>query len=241
LLEGSVRALIRERQARGEDQTDLLSMFLSARDKKTGAALSEHELIDELMTLIVAGHETTASALSFAWFLMSQHPEVEARVHAEVDAVCPEGPRNVEHLTALAYTRGFLDEVLRLYPPGWVLSRRSIEADALGDFQLPARAEVLLPLILVHRDARFWKDAQAFCPERFAEQPQAGESAAAYLPFAAGPRHCIGEYLAVCEMLMHIAAVARLYRLRCISPQLELQAEINLRALNPIFMQVACR
>jgi cytochrome P450 len=243
LLEGSVRSVIHERQAQGGDDADMLSMFLCAREKTTGSPLSEQELIDELMTLIVAGHETTASGLNLAWFLMSQHPEVESQVHAEVDSVCPSPPQSIEHLSRLTYTRRFVDEVLRLYPPGWMLSRRSIEADSLGGFELPAGAEVLLPLYLLHRDARFWEAPEAFCPDRFAAQPAAGSSAtAAYLPFAAGPRHCIGEYLALCEMLMHIASVARAYRLRCVpAPKLELHTEINLRALNPILMQVVRR
>jgi cytochrome P450 len=203
--------------------------------------LSERELLDELLTLIVAGHETTASSLNLAWFLMSQHPEAESRVHAEVDTVRTGRLQSIEDLTALTYTRRFLDEVLRLYPPGWALSRRSIEADSLGGFRLPARTEVLLPLFLVHRDERFWQDPEAFCPDRFTSNTQSERSATAYFPFAAGPRHCIGEYMALCEMLMHIAAVARVYRLRCVSPQLELQTEINLRSLNPILMQVVRR
>jgi enediyne biosynthesis protein E7 len=240
LLEDSVRGVIRERQERGADDADLLSMFMRAREKTTGSMLSEQELIDEVMTLIVAGHETTASSLNLAWFLMSQHAEVESRVHADIDAGCTEDARSIEDLSRLSYTRRFLAEVLRLYPPGWLLSRRSIEPDSLGDFQLPAGAEVLLPLFLVQRDARFWQDPEVFSPDRF-EQPQSDQSAA-YLPFAAGPRHCIGEYLALCEMLMHVAMVARVYRLRCVSPpKLELQTEINLRALNPIQMQVVRR
>lgn len=237
-LEGSLRALIHARQAQNGDDADLLSMFLRARDKTTGSMLSERELIDELMTMIVAGHETTASGLNLAWYLMSQHPEVESRVHAEVDAVCRGEQPAMEHLANLTYTRRFVDEVLRLYPPGWLLSRRSIEPDSLEGFELPAGTTVLLPLFLVHRDARFWQEPEAFNPDRFASEPQP----AAYLPFAAGPRHCIGEYMAVCEMLLHIATVARGYRLRCAPlPKLELHTEINLRTLNPLLMQVAGR
>jgi cytochrome P450 len=241
LLEGSLKALIHARQACGGAGADLLSMFLGAREKTTGSMMSERELLDELMTLIVAGHETTASALNLAWFVLSQHPEVEERVHAEVDVMCPEKLQSIDQLTGLTYTRRFLDEVLRLYPPGWLLSRRSIEADLLGDFQLPARTQVLLPLFLVHRDPRFWHDPEAFRPERFVSQPEAEHTAAAYMPFAAGPRHCIGEYMALCEMMMHIASVARVYRLRCVSSKLQLRTEINLRALNPFRMQVVRR
>jgi enediyne biosynthesis protein E7 len=238
LLEGSLRTLIHARQARDSDSTDLLSMFLRARAKTTGAMLDERELLDELMTMIVAGHETTASGLNLAWYLMSQHPEVESRVHAEVDSVCRGKQPGMEHLADLTYTRRFVDEVLRLYPPGWLLSRQSIEADSLEGFQLPANTTVLVPLFLVHRDARFWQEPEAFRPDRFALQPQP----AAYLPFAAGPRHCIGEHMALCEMLMHIASVARVHRLRCAPlPKLELHTEINLRTLNPLLMQVVGR
>jgi len=240
-LEDPVRALIRARQASPGNDSDLLSMFLRAREKTTESMLSEHELLDELLTLIVAGHETTASGLNFAWYLMSRHPQAESRVHAELDAVCSRTPQSIEDLTGLTYTRRFLDEVLRLYPPGWTLSRRSIEADSLGGFLLPARTDVLLPLFLVHRDVRFWQDPESFCPDRFTSQTQCERSTGAYLPFAAGPRHCIGEYMALCEMLMHIASVARIFHLRCVSPQPQLQTEINLRTLNPILMQVTRR
>jgi cytochrome P450 len=241
LLEGSVRALIHARQARDGEDADLLSMFLCAREKTTGSKMSERELVDELMTLIVAGHETTASSLNFAWFLMSQHPEIESRVHADIDVLCGGKPPGMEHLTGLTYTHQFLQEVLRLYPPGWLLSRRSKEADSLGGFQLPARTEVLVPLFLLHRDPRFWQQPEAFHPDRFAPQPQSEHGPETYLPFAAGPRRCIGEYLALCEMLMHMATVAQVYRLRCTSPMPELHMQINLRSLHPFLMQVVRR
>ena len=239
-LDALVRDLIRERKTRDSEGVDHLSMLMGARDKSTGSVLSEGELIDELLTLVVAGHETTASCLNLAWHLLSQHAEVESRLHREIDTVCPDAPQSIEQLEELKFARRFFDEVLRLYPPGWLLSRRTIAADSLGGYEIPPRTNVLLPLFLVHRDARFWREPDTFQPERFLSEGSS-RLEAAYLPFAAGPRHCIGEYMATCEMLMHIASVARRYRLLCTSPDLKLHTEINLRTSNSFFMNVVRR
>src|ERR1700675_175357 len=126
-------------------------MLMSARDKESGAPMPERELIDEVMTLIVAGHETTASGLNWTWYLLSQHPQVEARLHAEIDAAPDLAVPSLQQTEALKYTQQVVDETLRLYPPGWVLSRRTIEADVLGGFAVAAGTNVLLPLYLLHR------------------------------------------------------------------------------------------
>ncbi len=116
-------------------------MLMNARDKETGDAMSERELIDEVMTLVVAGHETTASALNWTWYLLSQHPEVEAKLHAELDAAPVETAPGLAQMEALKYTHAVIDEALRLYPPGWILSRRTIAADTLGGYEVPGRHE----------------------------------------------------------------------------------------------------
>ena len=228
--------------AEGEEHVDYVSMLMSARDKETGAPMTDRELIDEVMTLVVAGHETTASGLNWTWYLLSQNPQVEARLHAEIDAAPDMTTPGLAQMESLAYTQQVVNEALRLYPPGWLLSRRTIEADVLGGYEVPAGANVLLPLYLLHRDGRFWKDPDRFLPERFAPEHEAERPRFAYMPFAAGPRHCIGETFALYEMLMHLYKVARRYRLSYVPDKpLELEAQINLRTRYPLYMRLERR
>jgi cytochrome P450 len=237
-----VAELIARRRTEQEERCDFLAMLMSARDKETGEPMSERELIDELMTLVVAGHETTASALNWTWYLLSQHPEVEARLHAELDAAAELAAPSLAEMEALRYTGQVINEALRLYPPGWVLSRRAIEADELGGYEIPPGTNVLLPLYLLHRHPRFWKDPELFWPERFAPEHEAERPRFAYMPFAAGPRHCIGETFAVYEMLVHLYKVARRYRLSYVPDKpLELEAQINLRTRHPLHMKLERR
>jgi enediyne biosynthesis protein E7 len=219
-----------------------VAMLMQARDKETGEPMAERQLIDEVMTLIVAGHETTASGLNWTWYLLSQNPEAEARLHAEIDAAPHIAAPDLAQMETLIYTQQVVNEALRLYPPGWLLSRRTIEADVLGGFPVPAGTNVLLPLYLVHRHPQFWSDPEAFAPERFAPEHEAQRPRFAYMPFAAGPRHCIGETFALYEMLMHLYKVSRHYRLRYVPDQpLELEAQINLRTRHPLHMRLERR
>jgi len=237
-----VAELIARRRAEQEEHLDFLAMLMSARDKDTGDPMSERELIDELMTLVVAGHETTASGLNWTWYLISQHPEVEARLHAELDAATDVPAPDLAQMEALAFTGQVVNEALRLYPPGWVLSRRTIEADVLGGYEIPPGTNVLLPLYLLHRHPRYWKDPELFWPERFAPEHEAQRPRFAYMPFAAGPRHCIGETLALYEMLVHLYKAGRRYRLTYVPDEpLELEAQINLRTRNPLHMKLERR
>jgi cytochrome P450 len=237
-----VAALMRRRASDTVEHVDFLAMLMSARDKETGAAMSERELIDEVMTLVVAGHETTASALNWTWYLLALHPEVEARLHAEIDAAPSVTAPGLAQMETLPYAQQVVNEALRLYPPGWLLSRRALEADVLGGFEIPAGADVLLSPYLLHRHPRFWPDPDVFRPERFAAQNEAERSRFAYMPFAAGPRHCIGETFALYEMLMHLYKVARRYRLTYLPTEpVELEAQINLRTKNPLYMRLERR
>ncbi|HTU67323.1 MAG TPA: cytochrome P450 [Steroidobacteraceae bacterium] len=237
-----VGALAKRRVAEKTEHFDFLQMLIEARDKETGAPMSERELIDEAMTLIVAGHETTASGLNWTWYLLSQNPEAEAKLHAEIDAVAEKKDPSLSEMEALSYTRNVVDEALRLYPPGWLLSRRTIAADTLSGYEVPAGTDVLLCLYLLHRHPRYWKDPDAFRPERFDAEHEAERPRFAYMPFAAGPRHCIGETLALYEMVMHLYKVARRYRLRYVPDrELELEAQINLRTKHPLMMKLERR
>ena len=190
-----IAELVKRRREAGEDHPDFLGMLMTARDKESGAPMSDRELIDEVMTLVVAGHETTASALNWTWYLLSQHPEVEAKLHAELDATPAEAAPGLAQMEALAYTHNVIDEALRLYPPGWILSRRTIGPDTLAGYEIPAGTDVLLSPYLLHRHPRYWTEPNAFRPERFDAAHEAERPRFAYMPFAAGPRHCIGESL----------------------------------------------
>lgn len=237
-----ITQLMQQRRESGEEHFDFIAMLMSSRDKETGDAMSERELIDEIMTLVVAGHETTASGLNWTWYLLSQYPEVEARLHAEIDAT-PELPEpGLAQMEALDYTSNVVNEALRLYPPGWLLSRRTIAADVLGGYEVPAGTDVLLSPYLLHRHPKFWKEPEAFRPERFDAEHETERPRFAYMPFAAGPRHCIGETFALYEMLMHLYKVARRYRLTYVPDKpLEIEAQINLRTQYPLFMKLERR
>ncbi len=237
-----VAQLIARRRAEAHEHFDYLAMLMSARDKESGAPMGERELIDEVMTLIVAGHETTASALNWTWYLLAQHPQAQQRLHAEIDAAAAAAAPDLKQMEALTYTQQVINEALRLYPPGWLLSRRTIEADVLGGYPVAAGTNVLLPLYLLHRHPRFWHEPEKFLPERFAPEHEAQRPRFAYMPFAAGPRHCIGETFALYEMLVHLYKVARRYRLIHVPDRpLQLEAQINLRTRYPLHMRLEAR
>lgn len=232
-------------RARREDAAahfDFLGMMLDARAKGTGAPMGERELVDEVMTLIIAGHETAASGLNSAWYLLSQHAAAEARLHAEIDAAAEQQAPSLIATEALGFTRAVISEALRLYPPVWLMSRTANAADVLAGYEIPAGSDLLLSPYLVHRHAQFWSDPEAFRPERFAEDPDLGRARCAYIPFGAGARHCIGETLALYEMCMHLYKVARRYRLLCApGTTIELEALVNLRTRHPLMMRLERR
>jgi cytochrome P450 len=242
LLGKQVAALMAKRRAEPAEHFDYLSMLMNARDKESGDPMSERALIDEVMTLVVAGHETTASGLNWAWYLLAKHPEVDARMHAEIEATPELTAPGLGAMEALQYTQNVINEALRLYPPGWILSRRSLEPDVLSGYEIPAGTDVLLSPYLLHRHPQYWKDPEAFRPERFDAAHENERPRFAYIPFAAGPRHCIGESLALYEMLMHLYKVARHYRLTLASDEpIELEAQINLRTRKPLVMRLERR
>ncbi len=237
-----VGALAKRRVKEKSEHFDFLQMLIEARDKESGSPMSAKELIDEVMTLIVAGHETTASGLNWTWYLLSQNPEAEAKLHAEVDAVPEQPAPGLSEMEQLSYTKNVVDEALRMYPPGWLLSRRTIGPDTLSGYEVPPGTDVLLCLYLLHRHPRYWKEPEAFRPERFDSEHESERPRFAYMPFAAGPRHCIGETLALYEMYMHLYKVARRYRLRFVPDRpLELEAQINLRTKHPLMMKLERR
>ena len=224
------------------DHPDYVSMLLSARDKETGVGMTDKEVIDEITTLIIAGHETTASALNWTWYLLGEHPEVEAKLHAEIDANPEVSVPTLQQMEALPYSNMVVREAMRLYPPVWVVSRKTIEADTLAGYTVPPGTDVFFSPYFVHRHPDFWTDAEAFIPERFARGDDEDRPKLTYLPFSAGAHHCIGETLAIYEMLVHLNRFARRFRLRRIEQgPVEFEALINLRATRPFIMRLERR
>ena len=228
--------LVNRRRASDAPRDDLLGMLMAARDRKSGEPMPHKQLLDETMTLIVAGHETTASALNWMWYLLSQNPQVEAKLHSEID-VAQAQPSSTEDAAQLGYTRQVIEESLRLYPPGWLLTRRSIDADVIGGFEVAPNTDVFISPYLIHRNQQFWSDPEHFNPDRFSAADAAGRNRFCYLPFALGPRACIGEHFAMIEMIIHAAMLARRIRLRYLPKHpLELECQVNLRSKHGIYM-----
>jgi cytochrome P450 len=229
-LDAIVYALVEERRRDERDRGDLLSMLMLARDEDSGLGMSDRQLRDEVMTLLLAGHETTANALSWTWYLLGQNPGAEARLHREVDEVLGSRIPSVDDLPALRYTEMVLAEALRLFPPAWGLGRRALRDVELGGVPIPAGALVLSSPYLVQRDARWFPDPLRFDPERFTPEEKAARPKFSYFPFGGGARGCIGESFAWMEGVLVLATVAQRWRFRLVPGHpVQPQALITLR------------
>jgi cytochrome P450 len=234
--------LIERRRREPEERFDFLEMLMAVRDRESDAPMSNKELIDEVMTLIVAGHETTAAALTWTWHLITQHRDTAAQLEAEADAVTVGTPLGLDAAESLAFTHQVIQEALRLYPPGWLFTRRTLEADELGGFAIGPRTDVFISPYLLHRHPEFWSEPEEFRPERFAGADAEERHKFAYIPFSVGPRHCIGENLALFEMLGHVSMMSRRFRLTRVGNEpIELEAQINLRPRSNLMMNVEVR
>jgi enediyne biosynthesis protein E7 len=237
-----VGELIKRRRHAPEEHFDFLSMFMMTRDRETDEPMADKELIDEVLTLIVAGHETTAAALTWSWYLISTHPLAAEQLEAEADRTSDQQAMGLDAAEAMSFTHQVLQESLRLYPPGWLITRRAIEADELGGYMIGPRTDVFISPYMLHRHPAFWSEPEQFRPERFAGVDAAERHRFAYIPFAVGPRHCIGENIAMFEMLVHLRTMARRFRLRrATSEPIELEAQINLRPRSNLMMTVETR
>jgi cytochrome P450 len=209
------------------ETNDLLSMLLWARDEETGEGMSDQQLRDEVMNLLIAGHETSTVALTWIWYVLSQYPEVESRLHAELDAVLGGRPPTFEQLANLPYTKMVVQETLRLYPPIFVMGRHAITDDNVGGYHVPANGVALLSPYCTHRHPEFWERPEVFDPERFSPERSANRPRFAYFPFGGGPRQCIGNSFALMEAQLVLATVAQRYRLRLVpSHPVEPQATV---------------
>lgn len=214
LLDEVIYRLIQKRRADTRAHTDLLSMLIEAQDEN-GERMSDKQIRDELVTLYLAGHETTANTLNWTFYLLSQNPHIEARLHEELDRVLGGRAPVLADLKSLPYTEQVIKESMRLFPPAFVVSREAIEDVTLGEHTIPKGAVVVLWTYFTHRDPRWWgEDAGQFKPERFAPESEKAQVRYSYLPFGAGPRICIGNMFALTEAQLMLASIAQQYRLR---------------------------
>lgn len=209
LLRSAVSAILARRRAAGLQGDDLLARLARAQDPETGAPMSEKQLVDNLLTFLAAGHETTAKALTWALYLLARAPQWQDRILAEVGAVVGSAPLGAEHLERLPITRAVLKEAMRLYPPAPVMTRIAAEDMQLGPLHVPAGTFIVIPIFAVHRHRKLWEDPDRFDPERFAPEREATYARAQFMPFGFGPRTCIGSAFAMMEGTVILATLAR--------------------------------
>jgi cytochrome P450 len=228
-LDKTIYRLIAERRAGGKDSGDLLSMLLLAQDEEDGTGMTDEQVRDEALTLFLAGHETTANALTWAWYLLSRNPEAEAKFHAELDQALGGRLATFEDLPCLRYTGHVLAETLRLYPPAWAIGRKALADFAAGPYTVPKGSIVLCSPYVSHRDARWFPEPERFCPGRW-ETEDPSRPKFAYFPFGGGTRVCIGERFAWMEGVLLLATIGQSWRLRLMEGHpVDMQARITLR------------
>ncbi len=236
-LAGFVMQLASERRAADARPHDILGMLMQSRDRDSGQAMPDRQLAREIMTLVVAGHETTASVLNWTWYLLARHPSVEEKLSAELAGCSEEKLPGVDELSRFTYTRQILEEAMRLYPPGWLLTRKALKDDRLGDYFVPAGTEIYISPYLIQRNPSLWDEPGRFVPERFAAELTRQRPPLAMLPFSVGPRNCIGDLFARIEMQIHLMLIARRLRLHYAAPEApSMVAGVNLLSRHDLIM-----
>ena len=226
-----IRAIIVDRQQEGVKRDDLLDLLLDARYEDTGKPMEMEQLIDEISILFVAGHETTANALTFTLYLLAEHPMVQQQVLEEVNLLTDQELSYSEYLRKLPFTRAVIDEAMRLYPPAWITDRENLEDDQLAGYNIRKDTLIGVSFYELHRHPGYWEEPDLFKPERFIEGlPK--EAAEAYFPFGAGPRMCIGMGFAISEMLLVVAAIVRKFQLSSAGSDMEFNPLITLKPVD---------
>jgi cytochrome P450 len=211
-----VDRIIRRRKDDFRDGGDLLSSMILARDETTGLGMDDGQLRAQVMTLLLAGYETTANAMTWTWYLLSQNPAAGARLRDEVRSALGDRPPRYPDLESLPYTRMVLNESLRLYPPAWMLGRLALGEDEIGGYYIAPGSTLAVCVYTLHRHPDFWDDPMSFDPERFTPERSAGRHRYSYLPFGGGPRQCIGNGFGLLEASLVIAAISQRYELRLV-------------------------
>jgi cytochrome P450 len=217
-LRSSLLSVIEERRKCPDDRHDLVNMLLSASDPESGRTMSDAEIVDNLMTFITAGHETTALGLAWTFDLLARHPNVESKVITEVDAVTEGRPVTSDDVSKLVYTRQVFSEAMRLYPPAPIITRTALQDFQLGEYLIPAGTVLIVPIYAVHHHASLWEDPEVFNPDRFSPENAKTRHRYAYMPFGAGPRVCIGNAFAVMEAVAILAVLLQKVRLTASDP-----------------------
>lgn len=213
-LDTLIYQMIAQRRAEGEKgREDLLSMLVMAQDEESGEGMSEQQIRDEIFTIYLAGHETTANALAWVWYYLSKNPQVRTRLEEEVDTVLAGRVPTVEDLPQLPYARMIFEETLRLRPSAWMFARRAIGPDEVGGYHIPAGSSIMLSPYVTHHRADVWENPEGFEPERFAPGQESERERYAYYPFGGGPRLCIGNNFALLEAHLIITMIAQRFRL----------------------------
>ncbi|MDX1405430.1 MAG: cytochrome P450 [Woeseiaceae bacterium] len=234
--------IARRRASAPTDAFDFLAAYLLARDKD-GKEFSDGELLDELVTLIVAGYETSAGTLNWAWYLLAGHEEAQERLLDEANATLGTADSiDAGLLTQMNYAQQVLEETLRLYPPVWLFTRRAVREDSLSEFELAAGTDIYLSPYILHRSEDYWREASSFNPDRFAADRAYKKGERPYFPFSLGPRRCLGEYFSFVEMKIHLGQLVQKFRMTLpddAEPGLDLG--INLRSANDIWLKPELR
>jgi cytochrome P450 len=226
--------IIAERRASGSDEGDLLSMLLQAQDED-GSQMSDAQLRDEVMTLFLAGHETTALALSWSWYLLATHPEAEQKFHAELDEVLGGRAPEVSDLPKLKFTETIAKETMRLYPPAYAVGREAIEDTELGGYAVPRKTQIFAFQWITQRDPRYFERPDEFVPECWANESIQSLPKYAYFPFGGGPRQCIGNYFAMMEIVLLLATIGQRFRFSVVEGhEVEVLPVLSLRPKNGI-------
>jgi cytochrome P450 len=229
LLDEVVYRLIAEGRARGTDRGDVLSMLLLARDEEDGTGLSDQQVRDEVMTVLLAGHETTANVLTWTWFELGRNPRVFARLVEEVDHVTERRAITAEDLTRLPWNLAVIEEAMRMHPPAYNVGREACHAVTIGGHRLPKGAIVAVNILGIHRRADYYADPYSFSPERMLPDAKQTRPRHHYLPFGAGPRVCIGSHFALLEAQLALATMVQRARLRPIPTYVDAEPLVTLR------------
>ncbi|WNC15837.1 cytochrome P450 [Brevibacillus brevis] len=242
-LDKTIYALIEERRSSGQTGNDLLGMLLAARDEDDGKGMTDEQVRDEVMTIFVAGHETTANTMSWIFYLLATHPEAEQKLHDELFSVLGDNLPTVEDIPQLTYTNLIVQETLRLYPAAWTINREVVEPVEIGGHMYQPGDTLMMSQYVMHRDARFYEEPDSFRPERFAGDLLKRIPAYAYFPFGGGPRICIGNNFALMEAALLLATIAQRYRMRLTSPDQVVEPEplVTLRPKNGLPMRLEKR
>jgi cytochrome P450 len=241
-LDAVVYKMIADRRASGEDRGDLLSLLLRLQDEEDGAFMTDRQLRDEVLTLFLAGHDTTALALTWTWYLLAQHPEVEAKLHAELDTVLAGRPPTLADRPCLKFTEQVMLESMRLYPPAWIVGRQALSDYEIDGYRIPAGTAVVASQYAVHRDPRWFPAPETFDPDRWADDFAKTLPRYAYFPFGGGPRICIGNTFAQMEGLLLLATIAQHYRFRLVpTHRVVPQPSVTLRPANGVQVTIECR